>query len=180
MDKTLYAEKLKAFNSTEKYKAELDFLIRLLGRDLDASDYVLDYGCGLGAAMVAVKIETFVNVMGYDTTQFIDGFTYSNPKAEEYQTVYFMHSLAHIENVQEVLKELMTDNVVVITPNAEWMDLNKNDHYVPDPTVVKHFSQIDLIELFESAGYKVDMCGQFGEPFGGQNERLFLSASKLR
>lgn len=174
-----YADKLKQFNSTEKYRMEMEFLSRIVG-DHTADEYILDYGCGLGFAMAYIKLGTNATVMGYDVTEFIPGFKYANPKAEEFQTVFFMHSLAHIPNIKQVLEDLMTESVAVITPNAEWLDRNKNDMYKPDPTVVKHFTQASLLDLFESAGYKIILNGQFGECVDGHNERLFLSASKIR
>ena len=41
-----YAEKLKQFNSTEKYKKELEFLKALILMSAKTTDNNLDFGCG--------------------------------------------------------------------------------------------------------------------------------------
>ena len=62
--------------------------------------------------------------------------------------------------------------VTVITPNKDWLDPDYNN----DPTVIKHYNQVELAELFKECGYEVVLQGQFGELKNGINERIFLQA----
>jgi len=175
-----YKERLRAFNSTEKYKRELEFLKVLL--NIDAHDTLfIDYGCGLGTAMDELCAH------GFDVNDYYEG---DSPERFHHvafpmilsraYSVYFMHSLAHIPNPLEVIKKLRSKHhkveVTVITPNAYWLMQQGNKDYVPDPTVVQHYTMTNLRELFEQAGYEVTLQGQFGEEKNGINERLFLQA----
>lgn len=170
-----YEKKLKQFNSTEKYKTELEFLNALIGQGYK---YVLDYGCGTGEAANYLQLNTNNNVAGYDKTKHNEKFWYVSPSTP-FDTVYFMHSIAHIENVEAVLIRLDTKRVVVITPNAEWLALQRNKDYTPDPTIKRHYTQKTLCHMFGSVGYNIIQVGQFGAMKGNQNERLFLIAEKI-
>lgn len=171
-----YKEKLRAFNSTEKYKSEL-VLLRSLLRGWDAI-YCgkLDYGAGLCKTAYDLKADA------YDVNDYKEhSVNYYLDKLPEkhYDYIYFMHSLAHIPNPIEVLKDLKARynaTITVITPNAYWLMLQGNNEYVPDPTVHKHYTMTQLRELFEEAGYEVTLLGQFGEETSGVNERIFLQA----
>lgn len=172
-----YAEKLKQFNSTEKYKSELKFLKKFIGM---SHKRVLDYGCGNGCAVESLQKFGY-NVYGCDINEHNFDFDYHDLQdTDNFNVVYFMHSLAHIENVKQLLNWYFFEGkkVVVITPNADWLELNKNDFYKPDDSVVKHFKQSELVELFEGCGFRIEECGQFGKLTGNQNERLFLVAVK--
>lgn len=171
-----YIDKLRQFNGTEKYIKELHFLKALIGSE---SKLVMDYGCGINTALKFLNSYTSSVFLGYDKTKFVPTFEYCSP-FEKVNVVYFMHSIAHIEDIESVLKSLNTSIVIVITPNKDWLKLNKNDHYKPDKTVIKHFNQESLIDLFESCGYEIDISGSFGDHVSSQNERLFLKAKKLK
>lgn len=173
-----YKERLRAFNSTEKYWNELRFLTHLLDIDMSYSTHetILDYGCGIGTAIDYIKCS------GYDINNYYNGDSelYRNEVSFDYmEKIYFMHSLAHIPNPTEVLKDLKeryNATITVITPNAHWLMQQSNNNYVPDPTVVKHYTMTQLKELFVSCGYEVTLLGQFGEEKNGINERIFLQA----
>lgn len=192
-----YAEKLRAFNSTEKYKKELEFLSLLLGT---YSTRVLDYGAGLGTAVNFLKTLP-ENTVPWIVIDAIEPAGYYEGSPEDlvldsdpnfYDCVYFMHSLAHIKDVDKVLKDvrdnLLADDgkVVVITPNASYIhemsEMNKEHggyNYNPDPTVVRHFFWGGLYDLFARSGFKINQLGTFGqEVIKGHCERLFLVASK--
>lgn len=180
-----YKEKLKKFNSTEKYQQELDMMYYLLNPKL--GEKILDYGCGTGYAMR--YFESRLNPVyyhGYDVDETLfdleDKTKLKTKIWFELDKYYFLHSLAHIPNIQEVLKEQVYTHskgeVSVITPNRLWIEKQDSKNYVPDPTVFKHYSQKELIALFEFCGYDIIMCGQFGNLFDGQNERIFLKAIK--
>ena len=49
-----------------------------------------------------------------------------------------------------------------------------NDNYVPDPTVIDHFTSIELRDLFINNGFSIEMEGQFGQVCNNVNERLFI------
>jgi hypothetical protein len=120
---------------------------------------------------------------GYDVNDYnecLNSSEYFNvlPK-KDYSDIYFLHSFAHINNPKEVLEHLKENYgaiLTVITPNAHWLMQQGNKDYVPDPTVIQHYTMTNLRELFEQAGYKVTLLGQFGEEKNGINERLFLQA----
>lgn len=181
MESVDYKERLKQFNATPKYKRELDFLIQLINPK--KNDRIIDYGCGLGVAVELIKGRGH-NVRGYDINYYwdkkpdwlLDGFPHCD-------VVYFMHSLAHIEKPEAVLKTIRAmlspgGRVVVITPNRAWMDVRGNPDYIPDPTVKQHFDLAELQHLFLDAGFTVPLMGQFGEMMAYHNERLFLVATK--
>lgn len=168
-----YKDKLIAWNSTDKYRKELGFLCRLIYPDFHT---VLDYGCGTGEAMLHTKADgydlyPYLNVKLSYQTHYVNYL----PDKEYYQ-IYFMHSFAHIPNPKDVLRILRGKypeaTLTVITPNAEWLDKD----YVGDETVVKHYTQSELKEMFEECGYKITLLGQFGEYKEGKNERIFLQA----
>jgi hypothetical protein len=100
-------------------------------------------------------------------------------KTGYYESVYFMHSIAHIYGIKQVLETLKTKEVIVITPNIEWLKLQMNFDYIPDSTVFKHFSKETLEELFILSGYDVNLSGQFGKKTENQCERLILKATKI-
>jgi len=168
-----YKQKLEQFNSTEKYAIELAFLHRLLGETNGA--LIMDYGCGIGNAVKYLS-EKGRSVAGYDKTLYFktapDWFGIA-PAG----TTYFMHSIAHIEDIEEVLSNTR-GKVVVITPNLSWLNKITDNNYEPDTTVISHFNAQSLHDLFKDAGFRVSVCGQFGKIHDGQNERLFLMAYK--
>lgn len=171
-----YKDKLSAFNATDKYKTEVEFLSQLIG---PKPGKVLDYGCGIGTAMDMLKrMPISGHFSGYDVTKFNSDILYVNPD-QQWDTVYFMHSLAHIENPSKVIKNLNAKRIIVITPNADWINCINSSGYKPDPTIVKHFNMYRLMLLFGLNGYRIVNSGQFGSVKKGFNERLFLIAEKI-
>ena len=59
---------------------------------------------------------------------------------------------------------------------AHWLELVDNPEYVPDPTIVSHYTEKGLLNLFELAGYEVE-TGQMGWEIEGQKERIWLKGS---
>lgn len=183
MLKDEYRQKLIQFNSTEKYKSELRFLEYLVA-PLRGGIRILDYGCGIGTAIRYLNLRMPQSVFGYDVENYgVDEFYFRSEYYFQFNSVYFMHSIAHIPNIENELVKIKNDFlkpegiVSVITPNKAWMDLNKNPDYIPDPTVVKHFYADELEKLFVSAGYKILQQGQFGQIKDRVNERLFIQAT---
>lgn len=180
-----YKERLRAFNSTEKYFNELTFLQGLI--DLQRSDKALDYGCGLGTAMKSLHEKTGHYIYGFDVTNDLyewDEFYFRKQVWFQFQAVYFMHSFSHIPNAYDLLERVSdtflenNGRLVIISPNPEWLALQNNESYVKDPTVVKHYSLDELKQIVTDAGLKVVMSGQFGEKCGEVNERIFIKAIK--
>lgn len=159
-----YKEKLIKWNDTLKYKQEIFFLERLI----DGNTPILDFGCGTGFAAM------YLNADGYDVNNYL---TYPIKPFNQntiYKTVYFMHSFAHLEQPELELIKLKrySPRIIIITPNRDWLDKD----YVGDTTVTRHYSQRELIDLVEGAGYTIELAGQFGELKNNQHERLFLTA----
>jgi SAM-dependent methyltransferase len=172
-----YKERLNNFNKSRKYMKEVDFLRGLIHH---SRSRLLDYGCGTGFTAKIMDLWGF-QIDGYDVEHYA-GFKYKDPDGT-YDVIYFMHSLAHIEQPEDVLvglkQHLKNDGrIVVITPNKDWLDaINSRPGYKPDNTVIEHFCQYKLEMLFKEAGFNITMQGQFGERKAGQNERLFLVAT---
>jgi len=176
-----YKDKLKQFNSTDKYRNELLFLTQLLDPKEDES--IIDYGCGTGAAMEHIRSNFKSNVYGFDVTEDYyegDKFFFRTEIFFKVQSIYFMHSFAHIDFPPlEKLKDdflLPQGKVVIITPNIDWLNLQSKDNYKPDTTVAHHYSSSELEALFIDNGYSIRFSGQFGEQINNVHERLFLVA----
>lgn len=174
-----YADKLKGFNSTQKYKTEVDFL-ELIGK-FQEGDVILDYGCGIGTAIDHFRNKG-VKVYGYDRFNYVaHEYVSDSYPLGMFNKVYFMHSIAHIDDVITKLIDLKQGlkdgaEVIVITPNLNWLNQVNNKNYKPDPTVISHFDNLTLKYIFEKAGYEITLQGQFGDNLNGYNERLILKA----
>lgn len=184
MDIVKYKQKLIDWNSTPKYKKEIEFLYNLINPD--HMDSVLDYGCGMGATMNYFRERNkYIGVYGYDVTPFdpfMKGFLH-DINCVTYHHVYFNHSIAHIEDVRKALRRIshqVSKSLTIITPNREYLEANPIEGYVPDPTVIKHYTLPELIELVSSCGFIIKDVGHFGEYPKGMNERIFLTAKPNR
>ncbi|MFZ4590408.1 MAG: class I SAM-dependent methyltransferase [Ignavibacteria bacterium] len=178
MNEELYKDKLIRFNSSEKYEKELDILLMLL--DANSDDIILDVGCGIGTAGKFLSEHTNCQVIGYDVHKYIDAneITFYNSLQKIikdkliFSKIYFMHSFAHILDLEDLLikiKLMLKHNseIVIITPNIEFDNYYKKNrntsHYVPDPTVVKHFNINEVRTIMELNGYQTLKVEQFGE-----------------
>lgn len=180
-----YTERLIRFNSSDKYRSEMEFLLRLINPK--PGDQILDYGCGIGTCLNYIREKSGARLSGFDITYHGTGDLpdwFTQQLSSLYDVVYFMHSLAHIENVEDVLGNIKkklnaSSRIIVITPNSNWDSEMKpvSSNYKPDTTVVKHFTPEELERIFINSGYKVDLLGQFGKPLNGHNERIFMVAS---
>lgn len=179
-----YKKKLEQFNATSKYKYEMCFIENLVNPQKDEN--ILDYGCGLGTIVLDLK-EKFPEstISGYDKYQYTESSSwFINEVDKPLDKVYFMHSISHIEYIQEKLKILknnlsVNSKIYVLTPNRNWIEMirgsSENKHYIPDPTLVRdHFSPIELEMLFTDLDFRVEMIGQIGKEHNGAHERLFI------
>lgn len=179
-----YIEKLQRFNSTDKYFQELYMMYGLI--QPMKNQKILDYGCGIGTAVKYFKnITDRVYFSGYDVKDYMRQVSpyshhlFTTAVTDEYDSVYFMHSFAHIPDISRVifdLRERVKDKVVVITPNINWLRLQANEDYTPDPTVMHHYDSAELKDIFEDAGYRIAVQGGFGNCIADQYERLFIIA----
>jgi len=177
-----YKKKLEGFNSTEKYKSEMAFMAQLMG--LEHGEKVLDFGCGIGTMRDYLSIKTRADVRGYDKVCYLETEPewFNQSYYFRFDVVYFMHSIAHIENLKyelDNLKEFLNigSELYVLTPNLDWLREQNNGNYRPDTTVIAHFNTNSLTKAFEESGYKVEFVGQMGQYCNGKQERIFLKAS---
>jgi 2-polyprenyl-3-methyl-5-hydroxy-6-metoxy-1,4-benzoquinol methylase len=176
MDDLKYKQKLIDFNNTKKYQSEMHFMRKMIAPNFGM--HILDYGCGTGAMANFIENRMMCHLYRYDKTKWNDEVLESVP-IRQYTRIYMMHSIAHIENIEQVLLDLrpmLTGTFHVLTPNEDWLHLQEDEGYVPDPTVINHFNQQELIDLFTRTGYVVRHVGQFGELKGTVNERIYLEA----
>lgn len=183
MTREEYKQKLFEFNSTPKYRSEVDLLLRIMNPS--PHEKILDYGCGLGRTVRQLNALSKSEVFGFDIRDFTEEpspYMFRDQYHFKFHKIYFMHSIAHIQRIESILASFIdtwlwsAGRVYVITPNRLWLDSVKNKDYVPDPTVVKHFSASELEQLFVGAGFKIKNVMQFGAIENNQHERLFLEA----
>jgi hypothetical protein len=177
-----YRQKLMQFNSSNKYLIELDFLNRLLNASV--GEKILDFGCGIGTAVTYNRCMSISDVYGYDVhTYCSDKHWYVDTIPKDISKAYFMHSIAHIQYIENTLRKLVSlvkNEVIVITPNKKWLENQDPNGYIPDPTVINHFYLDELEKLFTECGYSIRMSGQFGEEINNVCERIFLVAKPIR
>lgn len=187
-DKISYLERLKSFSSSDKYRIELNFLFSLMS-PINEKERILDYGCGTGTTIRFLQKSTEAEIFGYDIEKYIEddlvqAFLYDVEGM--FDKIIFQHSLAHIPNIRDILINLQNNivekgKIFLITPNKEFDDYYKkirNKNYLPDLTVFKHYTSQELIDLFHSCGYKIQISGTFGKVENNIHERCFLVAYK--
>lgn len=183
-----YYERLKFWNSTSKYKNEVEFLKLLLA--LEANDQVLDFGCGTGYCLEMLKETSPARFWGYDVNLFfndaIPGWFLKDYRQKKYSKIFMMHSIAHIPDIVSTLENVVNcledgGKLVVITPNKDFDDYyrqNVNTGHKRDMTVVGHYTQSSLADIATQVGLNVRNLGQFGDMVNKYNERIFLVAQK--
>lgn len=183
-----YKEKLEGFNSTQKYRNELAMLYNLVCPM--PNDKICDIGCGIGTAVKNFQWRFPKAIwIGYDVHAMYSGAVNQIP--HNIDKAYFMHSFSHIPKPEETLKRLHSclkkdGEIVIITPNPEWIWKNAESNYKPDETVVQHYSMTQLKELFKPY-FEIMLIGQFDSDskkvalFGKDvlNERIFVKATKI-
>lgn len=183
MTREEYKKKLVEFNSTPKYRSEVDLLLRIMNPS--PHEKILDYGCGLGRTVRQLNALSKAEVFGFDVRDFTEEpspYMFRDNFHFKFHKIYFMHSIAHVPNIEYILNTLIETwlwsfgKVYVVTPNRLWLDSVKNKDYIPDPTVIKHFSASELKQLFIDAGFKIKNVMQFGAIENNQHERIFLEA----
>jgi len=184
-----YKERLETWNSTDKYLNELKFLGCLI--DPRRGQRILDYGCGIGTAINSLSKKYDAFFQGYDKFEYWNAkskpdWFISEIEEHKYDKIFFMHSLAHIPEVQNIIRKLLLRNlskqgeIIVITPNKEFNDYFKekikDSNYKKDETVIEHFSYESLSKLFTDLNFEIVFAGRFGKMVKNIFERLFLKA----
>lgn len=183
-----YAARLRAWNDSPTYHAEVRFLQRLL--DPRPDERILDVGCGTGACLEYLAEQSGAAIDGYDVNRFVTGepdwFRTSLAALGRYDKIYLLHSLAHVDDAGALLTRLVADHLTadgrlyVITPNVEFgrhlRSQPQGAAYVPDPTVREHYTLARLVALLLSARLDVTISGFLGQQAGGHHERLFAVA----
>jgi len=182
MERIEYRDKLIGFNRTEKYKTEMSFMYGLI--QPYRKQKIIDYGCGIGTMVKYLHNLSDAETYGFDIVNYVNENINDKPywfiqDLQKCDTLYFFHSFAHIPNISDLLLKIRecAKKVVVITPNEQWLRLQRDENYKPDPTVVMHYTNDELIELFEDTGYSIKISGGFGTKMNNQYERLFLIAN---
>jgi ubiquinone/menaquinone biosynthesis C-methylase UbiE len=147
--------------------------------DPSKTDKILDYGCGTGHAVKWLKAQGY-DVYGYDYFRYVDGNPswYIQKAKFKFDHIYFMHSFAHVPNIEQVLINLKSilkrgGTITVLTPNKAYLDFMESiDGYIPDPTVVKHYRFTQVENLFTDAGYRYLGFDLLGESYKGRSERF--------
>lgn len=179
IDIKIYREKLEQFNSTEKYKRELDFLFKLI--DPKDNEKIIDIGCGIGTALNYFKNKSNALWFGYDVVKYyqfaLSKIPYRINKA------YFMHSLSHIKEPDKLIyliasRMMPKGEIIIITPNPNWILENKKQYYKPDETVIEHHDLGDIKEFLKN-DFDIIVSGQFDsiqDDESNYNERIFIKA----
>lgn len=188
MDSALdYRDRLQSFNSTDKYRREMTMLYNLINPY--PNEKILDFGCGIGTCVKAFQWKFPKAIwLGYDVVDYWKDSLDEIPK--ELNKVYFMHSFSHIFLIEETLKqvhECLVDNgeIIIITPNPEWLWRNDIENHKKDSTVVNHYTIEKIKELLEPL-FNIEIIGQFDSDFKKVstygnitvNERIFVKAIK--
>jgi len=174
----VYQAKLKRFNQTDKYLNELIHLKAVM--DATKDQKVLDYGCGTGFAVEWFRRQGY-DVYGYDFFRYVEGNPdwYRKRFNFKFHHIYFMHSFAHIPEIETVLTNLKQSLhngafITVLTPNRMYLDAIVNDSYIPDPTVVKHYTALELIDVFDEVGFKLVEVKYIGDEVDEYFERILI------
>lgn len=175
-----YKEKLIEWNGKERYIKESTFLKMLVNPR--PSDFILDFGCGTGNLAKQIENDSYSFVFVKDINNYlIHAMTLFNDKIDKVNKVYFMHSVAHIKDLQiefRKLKNFLLPDayIYIITPNRKYLDIMTVDNYIPDPTVVTHYYPGEIDNMLKGIGYNIVTSGQLGSMTKGINERIFIVA----
>jgi SAM-dependent methyltransferase len=101
-------------------------IARLVAAGVTEQSSILDYGCGSGLFLKALRDAGFANLAGYD--EYSEGFADKGVLARRYDCVYAQDLIEHVPEplaLVRTLHELVRPGGVIVlgTPNAESIDL---------------------------------------------------------
>ena len=199
MEQEDYYDRVERWSSSVGYSREIESLLDRL--DLPPGKDLLDIGSGTGAAMRFAS-RRGIRVIGIDKSPTWARNCAERPVVQAdaarlpfrdatFDGVLLFHVLAHLVEVETCLSEvhrvLRSGGLIAIsTPNAEYLDaLNAvspaNSTYVPDPTVLRHFTTTQVETLLSFSGFLVRFSSTFDsfpKTSGPSGERLFFVAER--
>lgn len=155
-----YLDKLKGFNASIKYMREMATMMELM--DIQKGELVLDYGAGLGTMRDFLGVHTEGEIYAFDVHKnYYQGepTAFRNVLHFHLDTIYFMHSIAHIPDPTSVIRNLADkfmkndSQIWILTPNENFLDAHEPpEGWKPDTTVIEHFTEDTLQEMIYNAG----------------------------
>jgi ubiquinone/menaquinone biosynthesis C-methylase UbiE len=186
-DERYYTGRIMPFNVSEKGRAEMDEVIRLL-RSAGVSGRVLDVGCGPGLNVDALRsVEPAWSVFGVDYSP--DGVQIAARKVggsflildahrlafqdAAFGGVIMTHAIGHVADPDRVLAEIRRviapgGAAVITTPNGRYVEVYRvfNERgilpYKRDPTVLRYYDAESLGRALTEAGFSVKSLVHFG------------------
>lgn len=167
-----YFDRMHKWSSTDKYRCELDELLRGLG--VTEGDLVLDVGCSTGNALRYVSDKTGCRVVGIDfpieglrqckSRDIVRCDAHELPfKNSVFNKIYMLHVVGHVRCPKRVLGEIKRvlkpkGKFGIITPNKFFVYMVKPLNYLgiirhkPDPTVLRYYSTGSLDNELRDVG----------------------------
>jgi 2-polyprenyl-3-methyl-5-hydroxy-6-metoxy-1,4-benzoquinol methylase len=155
-------------------------VLKLLG--LTAEKTLLDYGCNQGLWLDFLSRKGMSRVYGYDS--YVERFDWESISNRKYDFVYSADVIEHDSNPKEFLlklKSLMAPGakLVLLTPNAEGIDLNRIDdflHVLHMPYHQHILSRAGLLRLATQLGLKeIFFCNRwYMDSFWPATSRRFI------
>lgn len=179
-----YFTRMDHFSQTEKYRRELDRVIRLL--QPQEGDLILDLGCNTGNPAAYVVQATGCRVVGLDfpaavlpfwrgtKRPFVQGDGHRLPfAAHAFAHAYVMHTIGHVLCPPVVLSELRRllrpgGRLALVTPNRWFVWAMKPLNYLriikhnPDPTVLRYYTLGSLCRELETCGFTIIQAFTYG------------------
>jgi ubiquinone/menaquinone biosynthesis C-methylase UbiE len=186
-DETYYTNRIMLFNVSEKGRAEINEVIRLL-RESGVKGSILDVGCGPGLNVAALRdackdwrpIGADFSPKGIEIAMREVGGIFLNLDAhhlsfrdESLQAVVMTHVIGHVAEPGGVLAEIRRvlapgGTMVITTPNLRYVEVYRvfNDRglipYRADTTVLRYYDRAGLEKTLCAAGFTVRSVRPFG------------------
>lgn len=186
-DKAYYEGRIMPFNVSDKGRAEINEVIRLL-RDAGVRGRVLDVGCGPGLNVAALRnagegwlaFGVDYSPQGIEIASREVGGTFLNLDAHHlsfrnaaFSAVVITHAIGHVADPRDVLAEIRRvlapgGAMVLTTPNRRYVDVYRvfNERglipYRRDTTVLRYYDQEEIKTTLSAAGFNVKSIRPFG------------------
>lgn len=177
-----YFARMGNWASQEKYRKEIDEVIKLL--QLRSEDKVLDVGCcsGIGSFYIAQKVGC--DILGVDAVEeFVKnckikavlGDMQALPfQDNSFDALIMFHVIGHVLDPRKALKEAkrvlkLRGRMVIATPNRNFVWAMKPLNYLgvvkhdPDSSVRRYYTKRQLIEDVAVSGLTIKSAIQYGK-----------------